>query len=244
MSCVRQRFLATGSKRSIRSDPSARSFTSADFSLEPTPVSLASDDTERYPTMQVFEALKQAIRICASILKLGAGIQEPVRKKLAEDLQGICSRCEAAYDAVLSRLVPVKNAYSDPATLAKELRDFAADASTRAAFKPVHLCGQVDDLLLRLNSNLDAMKYSIDCQRIRDVQSYLMQFGDYDGALFRSYDNLTAGLDQIATQLQSPASDKRERSAYAQHIIRVFEDDLRATQASVHEAKNQMLAII
>lgn len=194
--------------------------------------------------MQVFEALKQAIRTCASILKLGAGLQEPVRKELAADLQGICSRCEAAYDAVLSRLVPVKNAYSDPAALAQELRAFAADASTRAAFKPVHLCGQVDDLLLRLNSHLDALRYSIDCQRVRDVQNFLRQFGDFDGALFRSYDNLTSGLDQIATQLQSPASDKQERSNYAQHIIGEFEADLRATQASVHEAKNQMLAII
>ena len=108
--------------------------------------------------MQVFEALKQAVKACADVVKWGAGIQEPTRKGLAADLQAICTNCDAAYDAVLTRLVPIKNAFADPTALAAELRAFAADAATRANFKPDHLCGQVDQLLIRLSSNLDPLK--------------------------------------------------------------------------------------
>ncbi len=194
--------------------------------------------------MQVLEALKQAIRTCADVVKWGAGIQEPARKSLAADLQTICGNCDAAYDAVLTRLVPVKNAFSDSAALAAELRALAADATTRSKFKPEHLCGQVDQLLVRLRSNLDPLKYSIDCRRIDEVQQYLQRFGNFDAAMYQSYDRLVAELDAIATQIQSPASDKQERSQYAQHVIQTFESDLRATQAAVRDAKNEMIGLI
>jgi hypothetical protein len=194
--------------------------------------------------MQVFEALKQAVKASADVVKWGAGIQEPTRKALAADLQLICTNCEAAYDAVLTRLVPIKNAFADPTALATELRAFAADSMTRATFKPDHLCGQVDQLLIRLSSNLDALKYSIDHRRIDDVRQYLMRFGNFDGAIFESYDALVAELDRIATEIQASGSDKEERSRYAQHVIQSFEFDLRATQSAVRDAKNQMLELI
>ena len=194
--------------------------------------------------MQVFEALKQAVKECAAVVKWGAGIQEPTRKSLAVDLQAICTNCDAAYDAVLTRLVPIKNAFSDPTALAAELRAFAADATTRANFKPDHLCGQVDQLLVRLSSNLDPLKYSIDYRRIDEVRQYLLGFGNFDGAIFQSYDQLVAELDAIATQIQASASDKQERSRYAQHVIQSFESDLRATQAAVRDAKNQTIGLI
>ena len=194
--------------------------------------------------MQVFEALKQAVKACADVVKWGAGIQEPTRKDLAADLQSICTNCDVAYDAVLSRLVPIKNVFADPTTLAAELRAFAADATTRANFKPEHLCGQVDQLLIRLSSNLDPLKYSVDCRRINEVRKYLKQFGSFDGAIFQSYDELVGELDAIATQIQAPASDKQERSRYAQHVIQSFESDLRATQAAVRNAKTEMIGLI
>src|SRR5688572_7070390 len=116
--------------------------------------------------MEVLNALKQAVKACADVVRWGAGLQENARRELIADLQTICDNCDAAYDAVLARLVPVKNAFADPATLASELRAFAADAATRNKFKPQHLCGQVDHLLARLSSNLDPLKYSIDYRRI------------------------------------------------------------------------------
>ncbi len=194
--------------------------------------------------MQVLEVLKQAIKACAEVVNWGAGIQEPERKNLAADLNAICGACEAAYDAVLTRLVPVKNAFGDPTALATELRAFAADASTRAKFKPEHLCGHVDKLLVRLSSNLDQLKYSIDFRRIQDIRQLLQRFGDYDGAIFQSYDDLVAELDQIATQIQVSPADKVERADYARHIIQRFEKDLRATQTEIRAAKNQVIALI
>ena len=194
--------------------------------------------------MQVFEALKQAIKACADVVNWGSGIQEPTRKDLAGELQDICARCESAYEVVLARLAPIKNVISDPAALAKELRVFAADADTRAKFKPQHLCGQVDHLLVRLSSNLDPLKYSIDYRRIQDIRQLLQRFGDYDGAIFQSYDDLAAALDQIATEIQAGGADQSERSRYAQHIIQRFEHELRGTQTAVRDVKNQMIALI
>lgn len=194
--------------------------------------------------MQVFEALKQAVKACADILKWGAGIQEPTRSGLAADLQAICRNCDAAYDAVLTRLVPIKNAFADPTALAAELRAFAADSTTRASFKPDHLCGQVDQLLIRLSSNLDPLRYSIDFRRLAEVRQYLQRFGNFDGAIFQSYDEFVAELDRIATQIQTSVADKQELSWYAQHAIQSFESDLRATQSAVRDAKTETIGLI
>jgi len=51
------------------------------------------------------------------------------------ELQTICTNCESAYDAMLTRLVPVKNAYSDPIKLATELRALQMDQTVRRQFK-------------------------------------------------------------------------------------------------------------
>ena len=76
------------------------------------------------------------------------------RSQLIADLQAICSRCDDAYAAVIKKLRPVKNSYTDREALADALRTFAADDQTRSAFKPEHLCGEVDQLLQRLSSDL------------------------------------------------------------------------------------------
>jgi hypothetical protein len=140
--------------------------------------------------------------------------------------------------------VPVKDKFSDTVSLATELRAFAADMTTRQKFKPQHLCGQVDQLLTRLSSNLDPLKYSVDCRRINELRRYLQGFGDVDGAIFQSYDDLVAELDRVATQMQDPAADRQERARYAQHLIESFESDLRATQTGVREAKAQTVGLI
>ena len=194
--------------------------------------------------MEVLNVLKQAVKACAEVVKWGAGLQESTRKGLVVDLQGICSNCESAYDAVLTRLIPVKNAFAHPQQLAAELSAFATDATTRRQFKPEHLCGQVDQLLVRLASNLDPLKYSIDLRRINDLRQSLSRFGDVDGAIFQSYDELTTELGRIAGQIQDPAFDGQERSHYARHVIQDFEADLRSAQTSMRDAKTQILNLI
>jgi hypothetical protein len=148
-------------------------------------------------------------------------LQGGTRKKLVADLQGICSNCENAYTAVLVRLVPVKNAFTNHASLATELRNFAADAKIRSQFKPYHLCGQIDHLLTDLSNNLNPLKYAVDFRRIEGLRSSLSQFGDFDGAIYTSYDEFAAQLDKIATQIRDPTFDTYERSNYARRLSKI-----------------------
>jgi hypothetical protein len=194
--------------------------------------------------MQILDVLTQAVKASARVLKWGAGLQEGTRRGLIADLQAICANCETAYDAVLTRLVPVKNAFADPSALAGELRSFAADRATRDAFKPDHLCGQVDHLLSRLASNLDPLKYAIDVRRIAQFRQSLQQFGNVDGAIYQAYDDLVRDLDRIATELQNPATDRAERAQYARHVIDEFEDDLRSARAAMFQAKSDTIGLI
>ena len=194
--------------------------------------------------MEILNAIRHAIQACADVVKWGAGIQEDTRKKLVEDLQAICLNCDTAYEAVLKRLVPVKNAFSDRGKLAIELRSFAADAETRGTFKPEHLCGQVDHLLVRLASNLDPLKYSVDYRRIEDVRDGLFRSRNVDAAIREAYEELTSQLDNIATQINDPKADGEERARYAQRVIQDFEAELRSTLTDLREAKAKTVGII
>jgi len=191
--------------------------------------------------MEVLELLKRALKTCASVIKLGAGIQEKVRKDLAEDLQKICLNCEKAYETVLERLAPIKDAFQDPGSLGKALRSFAADTRTRDTFKPEHLCSEIDYLIMQLESYLDPLKYSIDVTRIGDLRRQLKSVGNYDDAIYQSYDGFARQLDDLASQLQDPSFDLKERGQYAQHVIRQFEADLRTAIDEVRDLKNSMI---
>ncbi|KVP84757.1 hypothetical protein WL22_04585 [Burkholderia ubonensis] len=94
-----------------------------------------------------------------------------------------------------------------------------------------------------LKDNLDPLKYSVDYRHISEIQAYIGQLGELDGALFKSYDEFVAELDQIATQIQS-SRDPQERARYAEHVIREFESELRATQMAVIEAKDQTINLV
>jgi hypothetical protein len=168
------------------------------------------------------------------------------RRQLIADLQAICSRCEDAYAAVLKQLQPVKNSYGNRKALVKAMRMFAADDKTRSAFKPEHLCGEVDQLLQRLTSNVDWLKYSVDLREIERLRGAIARMGSYDGQLRDYYDDHTRAMDDIATQLQSklPNKDAKERQAYARHVIEEFETDLRDTLKKIQKAKKQIRELI
>jgi hypothetical protein len=194
--------------------------------------------------MDVLEYLKQSINTCADILKWGANLQGSTRKSLVADLQSVCSNCEDAYGAVLERLVPVKNAFGDPTTLARELRNFAADQTVRRQFKPDHLCGNIDQLLQRLSNNLDPLKYSIDLRRIGELKSRFASYGNYDLQIYQSYDDFTHELDQLANQIGKPAFDPHERAQYAEHAIEDFRSELRSALHTVRQAKADLIKIV
>jgi Fe-S-cluster formation regulator IscX/YfhJ len=194
--------------------------------------------------MEILKILTNTIKTCAGVIKWGVGLQSSTRKQLVSDLQSICVNCDAAYDAILGRLTPVKNTFGDRERLAVELRAFAADSATRSQFKPEYLCSQIDHLLAQLSSNLDPLKYSVDHRRVTELRQSLMQLGNFDGALLRSYDELARQLDRIATEIQVQSADSQERCKYAQHVIQEFEDDLTSSLAEIREAKAKLVDLI
>lgn len=190
------------------------------------------------PVRFLGEALRTATGSVAYLWRT----QGTERRQLIADLQAICSRCEDAYAAVLKQLRPVKDSYGNRKALAKALRTFAVDDKTRNAFKPEHLCGEVDQLLQRLTSNVDWLKYSVDLRGIERLRGAIARMGSYDGQLRDYFDDHTRAMDNIATQLQSklPKKDAKERLAYARHVIDEFETDLRETLKKIRKAKERV----
>lgn len=192
--------------------------------------------------MNVFKILKDAVEACVDVIKFGSAIQNQAQLRLINDLQMVCSKVESAYSTVLSRLKIVKQNYNDAKELAFALQDFAADAETRNAFKPDHLCGEIDSLLVDLENNLDPLKYSLDIRNIKNIRDDIQRAGNLDMEIFEEYDDFTRSLDNLAADiLAATDEDQRERVNYAQHTINKFQDDLFDAIKSMREAKDVIL---
>jgi len=191
--------------------------------------------------METLQVLKRALSAAAEVLSFGAGIQKDARERLIADLHSICGKCEDAYGTVLLRLRPVKKAFGDPQLLASELLDLSTDQSTRDSFKPEHLCGEVDNLLDALANNLDALKYAVDWNRITAIKEGIRNIGNFDAAIFASYDQFARNLEGISTQLTDPSEDSMERVAYARRVITEFEKELRDAIDGVRQCKDLVL---
>ena len=194
------------------------------------------------PVRFLGDALRTATRSVAFLWRT----QGAERSQLITDLQDICSRCEDAYGAVIKQLQPVKDSFGEPETLANALGVFAADDQTRKAFKPEHLCGEVDQILQRLSSNVDWLRYSVDLREIERFRGAIASMGSYDGQLRDYYDDRTRAMNDIATQLKSQLSEEEieERVAYTRHMLDEFEDDLQETVKKIREAKEQVRDLI
>lgn len=190
--------------------------------------------------------LGEALRTASRTVSFLWNTQGAQRSQLITDLQAVSSRCEDAYATVLKQLLQVKNSYGNRELLANALRTFAADDETRSAFKPDHLCKEVDQLLQRLSSNADWLKYSVDLREIERLRGAIESMGNYDGQLWDYYDDHTRAMDEIATQLQSELTgqEAEERLAYARHVVDEFGSDLSDTLDSIRNAKNKVRDMI
>jgi hypothetical protein len=190
--------------------------------------------------MQVLSIIRSVIRECVKVITFGAKIQGDTRAQLIASLQEICDNCETAYSKVRSKLLPVKNA-PDAKQLATALRTLAADAETRDAFKPEHICGKIDNLLNAFQNNLDPMKYAVDMLRISTIQDQLRAIGNFDLSIREQYNQFSRALDQLANQLDaaSPA-ELHDLTLYVRRTIEDFEDELSRTVTCVREAKQKI----
>jgi hypothetical protein len=195
--------------------------------------------------MNVLDTLTKALRYSARLVRAGAALQQAARTKLVTDLQGICSNVEDSYDAVLKRLLPIKSAARDPKALASEIHAFRADSATKQKFKPDHLCGRVDQILMDLESNLTPLKYSLDVSRLGEIKNELGAVGKFDGAFYISYDDFTSDLDRLALEIDKclPTNPSAAQAIAAQilELILVFEDELKTGIADVRDIKDRIL---
>lgn len=191
--------------------------------------------------MNAVTFLGDALRRSAKTIEFLAIGQAKERRRIVDDLQAICSRCDDAYATLLKRLKPVKKAYGDRKALADALRDFATDESARSAFKPEYLCAEVDQLLQRLASYADWTRYSIDARRIQEFKEALELMGNYDGQLWDYYDAHTRAMDELASELASMKAGRKasDRMSYAEHIVSEFENDLRQALKEIRKAKRE-----
>jgi len=190
--------------------------------------------------MEALTYLKETFTTCFNAIKWAADIQGRQRKTLIADLQKICDNCQTALGTVVKRLARVKRAYANPDKLADELRKFAADQTTRNAFKPAHLCGEIFQLMQNIQNNLHPLKYTINIKKIDDLKKQFQAYGNYDYQIFRAYDDLTADLDTVAIQIQDPQFDRLERAQYARHAIADFEAELRSIIALVEKMQREI----
>ena len=188
-------------------------------------------------------ALNNAIvRACARLIRSLPGIQSNARKRLVTELQGICSKCEDAYSALIARLLPIKAAYGDAKKLAEALRQFGADTKTRAAFKPEHLCGEIDHLLQELKSNLNALGYSVRWSGLETLDETLKRMGNYDSELYHQYDQFRFELDQIATELdRAKKKDQKYWLRYVEDLVSDTEVELQNSITDMRRAKDQIV---
>jgi hypothetical protein len=199
--------------------------------------------TQEEGRMENLNLLKSAVTIFSRIITSASRAQAQARADLVDELQAICSECESAYSIVLERLRPVKDAYRDPARLEQELRDLAADRRTRDIFKADHLCGQVDHLLSKLQSNLAALKYSVDVRTLDRLKERLKEIGNYDAALYRDYDEFARDLDRLSHEIGTAPSveDRTRLMAYSRSYIDDFEKELWDTIDAMRRAKDRVL---
>ena len=183
------------------------------------------------------------VRSCTRLIRCLPGIQHQARKRLVNDLQSICSKCEDAYSALLARLLPIKTAYSDPKNLVEQLRLFSADIGTRAAFKPEHLCGEIDHLLQELKSNLNSLGYSLRLSGLETLDETLRRMGNYDSELYHEYDQFRSELDDVATKISGSKkkADREQWLKYVEELIADTESELKQSVTNMRKAKDQIV---
>lgn len=181
------------------------------------------------------------VRACTRLLRYLPGLPQDTRGHLVRDVQVICSRSAEAYTALLTRLLAIKAAFRDPVVLVQELRLFAADTQTRAAFKPEYLYGEVDHLLQEFKGHLDTLGYSVRMSGLGTLDETLRRMGDYDGELAHQYDQFRSELDHVAAEIErTTGPDRRHWVRYVEELVSDTEVELHRSIGDMHRAKEDV----
>jgi hypothetical protein len=195
--------------------------------------------------MNPVKLVGESLRVASRATQFVAPHQEAQRGKLVADIREACRRSEAALNAVLERLRPLKNSDRNREAFAEALRGFSADMETKAAFKPAMLSEDVNQILHQLERDVDRLKYPADYWRIYRLENAVSSPEDNDRDLSDYYDDYARAMESLANPLQSsiPEHEPLERQAYAQHVIASFEADLEDTLRDIEAAKEEVAGV-
>jgi hypothetical protein len=125
----------------------------------------------------------------------------------------------------------------------KEVQRLASQSEYRQTFKPDKLSGDVADLLTRLHSNLDPLKYSIGVTRIGRLREQLGKFQSYDLAFYQTFDDFAIEVSRLATKLEATMIAGKDPSRIQNQISRKVdkvEADVSATLREVFATQAQI----
>lgn len=183
------------------------------------------------------KVIKTAVRVIRDLITT----QSTARTRLLSDLTNVCTKCDDAYGALITRLRPI-HAARTPARVAVEIQSFTSDATTRKKFKPERLCSEIDKLLVDLASNVKSLKYAVNVGSITTIQQTLRSMGNYDQALYHQYDEFRMELQSIGQAIQAAdASQQPALVAHAKSTIADTERDLREAIRSIRKAKDEIV---
>lgn len=79
-------------------------------------------------------------------------------------------------------------------------------------------------------------------RKIKDLRRELRLIGNYDGAIYTSFDEFAGRLDNLSTALQGlRPEDATDRKEFVRHVIDDFEEELSGALESVRAAKDRIL---
>jgi hypothetical protein len=184
--------------------------------------------------------IKTSLRIIRDLITT----QSRARTRLLEELTSVCVKCDDAYDSLLTRLKPVRAAMKNPDKLAVELRLIAGDAAARKKFKPEKLCTEIEELLMDLSNNVNALKFSVNILTLSRLRGAISSMGNYDQALYQQYDAFMMEMNSVAQGIENGSTDERAAlAAHAASSVDELQKSLQAALKEIRKAKVEALSL-
>ena len=184
--------------------------------------------------------LRRIFRGCQTVVKYGAGHQEPTRAKVVKRLRRICTNCEKAYEDFLKHIGTIEKHYSDPKRLLKAVRAVSKDPKYRRTFKPDRLCGDVDGLLADIQSWLNPLRWSVGIRRVSKLRNQLKRFQNYDQAFYMVFDNYALELSDLSVRLDRAIEENRP----VRRIISSIERRTRKVKGDISKTLRTVEAVL
>ena len=184
------------------------------------------------------EKLGSILKGASKAIKYLTLVQHNERRRLSTDLKTICDKCEDSFQVLLKVSEEIRSNFGDEEKLLQAVSDFIKDDELANKFKPEHLCSEISNLLMDLNSNLSGIKYSVAINNISILQQELGSIHELDFDLRQQFYMLRNELQELCDDYRI---DKKELSAIMiKDILNGFQDSLNITIQSIRTARDNI----